>query len=91
MLSAFGVDHGEVSKAASTVGGRLIQGLKPQSADRARYLATALKGKKPVSGAHERALNSGAQRLGALAGRQQHRANVPGSKMLHGFPRKQLP
>jgi hypothetical protein len=91
-MSAFGVDHGfEVSKASATVSGRLIEGLRPSSPERARYLKSALRGKKPQSGAHERALNSGAQRLEAIAGRQQHRANYPGSKNLHGFPKRQLP
>lgn len=107
MYSAFGVDHG-ISKAfgiknptgvlgkpfqgSSTVGGRNIQGLKPTSPDRARYLKTSLRNKgKPTSGAQERARGAGVQRMDAIAGRQTHRQNYPESKNIHGFPKRQLP
>jgi|SRR5262245_6448818 len=102
--SAFGVDHGEFSKASPFGAGTFSTGMKSSvinslgrsKARGAKPLAAQAIGAglgkvKATSGAHERALTGGVQRAGALRGRLQHRENYPGSKKLHGFPKGQLP
>jgi hypothetical protein len=84
-MSAFGVDHG-ISKALTSVVRTPFK-----TSENAQILANKIGRLKPTSGAHERALNMGRQRAGALAGRATHRENYPGSKKLNGFPRKALP
>lgn len=98
MNSAFGIDHGEFSKAFSTgasskVVGQLGRSKKPGDKGVAlSMIKNGIRGSKaPKTAANERALNSGAQRADALAGRIRHREAYPGSKNLKGFPRRQLP
>lgn len=96
-ISAFGVDHGVISKAFSTGASAKVVGQLGRSQTRGDkgvalgMIRQGIKGAPRTTGARERALNSGAVRAERLGARIRHRENYPGSKNLAGFPRKPLP
>ena len=92
--SAFGIDHGYVSKAIIPLGSSKmarLEGTQIRVGQKTRGMQENARARVPGAGKRVEALQQGGARADALVGRARHRKNYPGSKKLNGFPRGPLP